>query len=76
VRDADQVDRVAQRLRAGEITAAAAVKLLIEDAVERQVGLAVGDREELAAALKRHLARRSATDPWLTARVRRLDRRS
>jgi hypothetical protein len=69
---ADPVADVARRLRAGEISPREAVELLIDDAVERQVGGALADREGLAAELKDLLRRLSDSDPYLSAKVRRI----
>ncbi len=69
---ADPVGDVARRLRDGEISPQQAVELLIDDAVERQVGGALADRREVARELKDLLRRYTESDPYLAAKVRRL----
>lgn len=69
---ADPVARVAARLRAGELTVDQAVDALIDDAVRRQVGRAVDDREELEARLREVLRGYADSDPFLAAKIRRL----
>jgi hypothetical protein len=68
----DPVARVAARLRAGEIGADEAVELLIDDAVERQLGKAIADKPELAQKLRDLLRQHAANDPHLAAHIRRL----
>ena len=69
---ADSVSEVARRLRTGEISPREAVELLIDDAVRRQVGPALGTRTRLANELKELLRRYTETDPYLASKVRRL----
>lgn len=69
---ADPVSDVARRLRDGEISPREAVELLIDDAVKRQVGQAIGSRARLAGELKDLLRRYTETDPYLASKVRRL----
>jgi molybdenum-dependent DNA-binding transcriptional regulator ModE len=66
------VGRVADRLRAGAITVDQAVEELIDDAVTRQVGAATQGRAELEERLRELLRQYAATDPQLTAHIRRL----
>jgi hypothetical protein len=73
---ADLVGEVARRLKGGEITAREAVELLIDDAVERQVGRVTIDRDQLADELRELLRRYTETDPYLAAKVRRLGSRT
>ena len=70
---ADPVRDVARRLRTGELSAREAVELLIDDAVERQLGLITADRRALAQQLKEVLRRYTETDPHLASKVRRLE---
>jgi hypothetical protein len=72
---ADVVSQVARRLREGEISAGEAVELLIDDAVQRQVGRVTSDREALAGELKALLRRYTESDPYLASKVRRLGQR-
>jgi hypothetical protein len=76
----DRVDDIARRLRAGSISAAEAVELLIDDVVTRSAGPALGgvpaEREALAEELKQLLRRQAEADPFLAARVKRLGGRS
>jgi hypothetical protein len=71
-RPGDAVAEVARRLRAGEISPREAVELLIDDAVNRQVGRVTADRQALATELKDLLRRYTETDPYLASKVRRL----
>jgi hypothetical protein len=66
---ADPVADVAARLRAGEITTDQAVDLLIEDAIERQLG---GVGKDLAPKLREVLRDYADQDPYLAAKIRRL----
>ena len=66
----DPVAQVAARLRAGEITSDQAVELLIEDAISRQLGGALP--KELEPKLRETLRDLAATDPYLSAKIRRL----
>ena len=66
----DPIGRIAERLRAGEIDADEAVELLIDDAVERQLGAAAS--KDLEDKLREVLRDYAANDPYLAARIRRL----
>lgn len=66
----DPIARVAERLRAGEITSDEAVELLIDDAIARQMGGAVP--KDLEPKLREVLRDYAATDPYLAAKIRRL----
>ncbi len=66
----DPIAQVAARLRAGEISADEAVELLIDDAIERQMG--GGVRKELEPKLRQVLRDYAANDPYLSAKLRRL----
>jgi hypothetical protein len=68
----DAVAQVAAQLRAGEIGVDQAVELLIEDAIQRQVGRAVDGRTELAPQLRELLRGYATSDPFLLAKIRRL----
>jgi hypothetical protein len=68
----DTVSRVAARLRAGEITVDQAVDILVEDVVERQVGLAVESAKALGPMLRDLLRQFVAQDPYLQSKVGRL----
>ena len=72
----DLIGEVSRRLKDGEITAREAVELLIDDAVERQVGRVTTDRDKLADELRELLRRYTETDPYLAAKVRRLGSRT
>jgi hypothetical protein len=65
----DPLAKIADRLRAGEITADQAVELIIDDAIERQVGASAKKHEPQLRELLRKFA---ASDPHLVARIRRL----
>ncbi len=65
----DPVAKITERLRAGEISVDQAVDLLIDDAVERQVGAA---GREVASKLRQVLRSHASSDPTLSARIRRL----
>jgi hypothetical protein len=67
---ADPIGQVAARLRAGEITSDQAVELLIDDAIERQMGGAVP--KDLEPKLREVLRDYAANDPYLAAKIRRL----
>jgi hypothetical protein len=67
---ADPVAAVAAQLRAGQIDVDRAVDLLIDDAVNRQLGHAVST--SLAPELRKLLRDYAANDPMLAARIRRL----
>ena len=75
-RGADPIADIARRLKAGELSPAEAVELLIDDVVARQAGAVLGDRRALADELKDLLRRQTETDPYLASRVRRLGNRS
>ncbi len=68
----DPIARVAQRLRAQEIGVDEAVRLLIEDAISRQVGRALKDAPRLAGELRKLLAEYAERDPYLAAKIRKL----
>ena len=68
----DEVGKVAARLRAGEITVDQAVELLIDDAVERQIGRATAEAKELEPKLRELLRGYAMNDPFLVAKIRRL----
>src|SRR5437763_13774554 len=65
----DAVAAVASRLRAGEIDVQQAVELLIDDAIERQVGRAVEARQEIEGKLREMLREYTAEDPFLAGKV-------
>src|SRR6267142_3206948 len=66
----DPIGQVAARLRAGEITSDQAVELLIDDAIERQMGGAVP--KDLEPKLREVLRDYATNDPYLAAKIRRL----
>ena len=68
----DAVSQVAAQLRSGEIGVDQAVELLIEDAIQRQVGRAVEGGADLAPQLRELLRNYASTDPFLLAKIRRL----
>jgi hypothetical protein len=68
----DAVARVAARLKSGEIDVDRAVELLIDDAIERQVGRAVDANASLAPKLRELLRNYAASDPYLAAKIRKL----
>ena len=70
--EADPIVEVARRLKAGEISAADAVALLIDEVVQRQTEPLGGDRRALADELKAILREQIENDPYLASRVRRL----
>jgi len=72
---ADPIVEVARRLKAGEISAADAVALLIDEVVQRQTEPLGGDRRALADELKAILREQIENDPYLASRVRRLGNR-
>lgn len=72
----DVIAYVANRLRGGEMTPREAVELLIDDAVQRQVGGVTAEHAALANELKELLRRYTETDPYLASRVRRLGNRT
>lgn len=69
----DAIARVAERLRAGEITADEAVELLIDDAIGRQMGGAVP--KDLEPKLREVLRDYATNDPYLAAKIRRLSQK-
>ena len=69
---ADAISAVAAKLRAGEINVDQAVDLLIDDAIERQVGRATDASRELEPKLRELLRGYAAQDPFLAAKIRRL----
>jgi hypothetical protein len=69
---AEVVGRVAARLRSGELTVEQAVELLIDDAIERQVGRAVESAADLEPQLRDLLRSYASSDPFIAARIRRL----
>ena len=66
----DPIGEVAGRLRAGEITSDQALELLIDDAIQRQLGGAVP--KELEPRLREVLRNFATNDPYLAAKIRRL----
>jgi hypothetical protein len=68
----DAIGYVAQRLKSGEISVDEAVDILIDDAIERQVGRAVEVARDLAPKLREVLRGYASNDPTLAARIRRL----
>jgi hypothetical protein len=68
----DAASAVAQKLRAGEVTVAQAVELLIEDAIARQVGRALVGQDQLADELRTLLRSYATHDPGVLAKIRRL----
>lgn len=71
----DLVDEVAARLRAGELTPMQAVEILIDDALQRQLGPFSEAHTELAAELKLLLLEQAKSDPYLSAKMKRLGNR-
>jgi hypothetical protein len=71
----DLVDEVAARLRAGELTPLEAVEILIDDALQRQLGPFSEAHTELAAELKLLLLEQAQSDPYLSAKMKRLGNR-
>jgi hypothetical protein len=71
-RSTDAVGNVAARLRSGALTVPQAVAVLIEDAIDRQVGRAVADSPLLARELRQLLETYANRDPHIAARIRRL----
>jgi|GEM_PF-3968997 len=73
----DPISQIAGELRAGRITVADAVERLIEDAVHRQIGRALEGSSNasmaLADELRALLHAYAANDPFLAARIRRLN---
>jgi len=66
----DPIAEVAARLRAGEITSDQAVELLIDDAIQRQLGGAVP--RDLEPKLREVLRNFATQDPFLSAKIKRL----
>ena len=66
----DPIGEVAARLRAGEITSDQALELLIDDAIQRQLGGAVP--QDLEPKLREVLRRFATQDPFLSAKIKRL----
>jgi hypothetical protein len=66
----DPIGEVAARLRTGEITSDQALELLIDDAIQRQLGGAVP--KELEPRLRDVLRNFATNDPYLAAKIRRL----
>jgi hypothetical protein len=69
----DALSEVATRLRAGQITVEQALELLIEDAIGRQVGMAVDENGAMEPRLREILREYAANDPFLVAKLRRLN---
>jgi len=73
----DPISQIAGELRAGRITVEQAVERLIEDAVHRQIGRALQGPSKasmaLADELRALLHAYAANDPFLAARIRRLN---
>jgi hypothetical protein len=71
----DAVQAVAGELKAGRISVDEAVDRLIEDAVTRQLGRALGSGprgQALADELREVLRTYASNDPYLAAKIRRL----
>jgi hypothetical protein len=72
---ADAVAEAARRLRAGEISAAQAIELLIDDAVRRRTPEGAGSAAAsaaLAERLRQMLRRHAESDPFLLEKRKRL----
>jgi hypothetical protein len=69
------VDEVAARLRAGELTPMQAVEILIDDALQRQLGPFSEAHTALAAELKLLLLEQAQSDPYLSSKMKRLGNR-
>ena len=69
------VDEVAARLRAGELTPIEAVEILIDDALQRQLGPFSEAHTALAAELKLLLLQQAQSDPYLSSKMKRLGNR-
>jgi len=65
----DPIAQVAQRLRAGEISADEALELIIDDTIARQMGAVSKDLEPKLREVLRDYA---ANDPFLAAKIRKL----
>jgi len=71
----DAVQAVAGELKAGRISVEQAVERLIDDAVTRQLGRALGSgprAQVLADELREILRGYASNDPYLAAKIRRL----
>jgi hypothetical protein len=69
--DAGAVQALAERIRRGEISAAQAIEVLIDETVRRS-GCSGGDAEAMGAKLRALLERQAGSDPFLSKRVRRI----
>lgn len=69
------LDEVAARLRAGELTPMQAVEILIDDALQRQLGPFTEAHTALAVELKLLLLEQARSDPYLTSKMKRLGNR-
>ncbi len=67
---ADPINEIAARFRSGEISTEQAVDLLIEDAIQRQLGGVVP--KDVEARLREVLREHAANYPYLAAKIRRL----
>jgi hypothetical protein len=67
---ADPIGEIAARFRAGDITSQEAVDLLIDDAIQRQMGGVVP--KDMEARLREVLREHAANYPYLAAKIRRL----
>jgi hypothetical protein len=67
---ADPIGEIAARFRAGDITSQEAVDLLIDDAIQRQLGGVVP--KDVEARLREVLREHAANYPYLAAKIRRL----
>ena len=71
----DLVDEVAERLRTGELTPIQAVEILIDDALQRQLGPFSEVHTALASELKLLLLEQAKSDPYLSSKMKRLGNR-
>ena len=73
--EGDLLDEVTARLRAGELTPMQAVEILIDDALQRQLGPFSQAHTALAAELKLLLLEQAQSDPYLSSKLKRLGNR-
>jgi hypothetical protein len=66
----DPISQIAARFRNGELTSEQAVDLLIEDAIQRQLGGTVP--KDMEAKLREVLREHATSYPYLAAKIRRL----